>query len=249
MNKDETKNTPALILNRQDYKEYDSLVTVYTPGFGKLTLLARGTKKTGSKLAGHIEPLTLADLMIISGKGFDYIGGVITRDAYLGIREDLNKLYYAGSAVGLFNRLTKENQGDERLFFLLLKWLEILNYFTDFKRENGELVLAFFTIKFLAELGYKPELYKCLECSEAISPGQNHFNLLSGGLVCDACYTKRRQEGSISGAELLTITDNCIKLMRFMADNRFKSAEKLKIDNKTLREINGLLDKYIIFHF
>ena len=246
---EETKNTPALILNRQDYKENDSLVTVYTPLYGKLALVARGTKKISSKLAGHIEPLTLADLMIVSGKGFDYIGSAVTRAAYTRIREDLNKLYYAGSAINLFARLTKENQGDERLFFLLAKWLEILDGFDDFKKENGELVLAFFTLKLLSELGYKPELYHCLECQETIRPGKNYFNLLNGGLICEACFGKNRLENDIAQTELLTITDNCIKLMRFMADNRFKSAEKLKIDNKTLKELNGLLDKFMKFHF
>lgn len=246
---DETKNTPALILNRQDYKENDSLVTVYTPLYGKLTLVARGTKKLSSKLAGHIEPLTLADLMIVKGKGFDYIGAAITRAAYLGTREDLNKLYYAGQALNLFGRLTKENQSDERLFFLLVRWLEILNDFSGFKREDGELVLAFFTVKFLAELGYKPEMYKCLECQEAVSPGNNYFNLLNGGLVCGGCFEKDRLATGIPKVELLTITDNCIKLMRFMVDNRFQSAEKLKIDNKILKELNGLLDKFIKFHF
>lgn len=246
---DETKNTPALILNRQDYKENDSLVTVYTPYFGKLTLVARGTKKAGSKLAGHIEPLTLADFMIISGKGFDYVGSAITRESYLGIREDLNKLYYAGRALNLFSRLVKENQSDERLFFLLERWLALLQDFPDFKRESGELTLAFFTIKLLAELGYKPEMHHCLECSKAIVPGKNHFNLASGGLVCEECFEKGRLSGSAPRTELLTITDNCIKLMRFMADNRFKAAEKLKIDNKILKEINSLLDKFMTFHF
>ena len=249
MSTEETKNTPALILNRQDYKENDSLVTVYTPHFGKLALVARGTKKAGSKLAGHIEPLTSADFMIIAGKGFDYIGSAVTREAYLGIREDLNKIYYAGRALNLFNRLTKENQSDERLFFLLERWLGILNDFSDFKRENGELVLAFFTIKLLAESGYKPEMYHCLECSKTVSPGKNYFNLANGGVVCEDCFEKDRLTGGILKTELLTITDNCIKLMRFMVDNRFKSAEKLKIDNKTLKEINNLLDKFMIFHF
>ena len=135
------------------------------------------------------------------------------------------------------------------MFFLLFKWLETLDGFNDFKREEGELILAFFTIKFLAELGYKPEMYKCLECSNTIVPGKNYFNLLSGGLVCGECYARDCGERGMAKTELLTITDNCIKLMRFMVDNRFKSAEKLKIDNKTLKELNGLLDKFIVFHF
>lgn len=256
---EETRNTAAFILNRQPYRESDSLVTVYTADAGKLFLLARGTKKLKSKLAGHLEPLTLADIMIIRGKSRDYIGSAITRETYPGVREDLNKLYYAGQALSLFNRLVKENQADERLFFLLGRWLETLNefsveakdesnHYSGFRKQDGELLLSFFILRLAAELGYKPEISKCLSCGKNILPGQNFFSLMEGGIICGACFADIRKKG-ISENEFLTISDNCVKIVRFIMDNGLKMTGKLKIERKLAKELYNLTTRFLDFRF
>ena len=246
---DETRHSQAIILNRSDYRESDSLVTCYTRNFGKLTLVARGTKKIKSKLAGHLEPISLVDILVIKGKGFDYVGSALMADAYLGIKDNLNKIYYAGRVVGWFNRLVKDGEKDERLFFLLGRWLEVLNNYPpdDFTKENGELFFIFFALKLLAELGYRPEMYNCLNCHEKIKPGKNYFNLKNGGIICENCLAKERLEQEISSSELLTISDNCIKLMRFIMDNQLDAAKKLRLDKRVIKELSVLTVNFLNF--
>lgn len=246
---EESKKTFALVLNRQPYREYDSLVTVYTPDLGKLNLVARGTQKLQSKLAGHIEPLTLADIMIIPGRGFDYIGSAVSREIYADLRQDLNKLYYAGQVIKLFSNLVKEGEAEARLFFLLADWLEVLNNFSDFNKEKGEWLLAFFTWQFLAALGYKPEMYKCLISGEEIKPGQSYFNLAKGGLVCQKCFEEQRISPDFVSVELLPISDNCVKIIRFILVGKFSQAEKVKIDKRLLRELSMLADGFVKYCF
>lgn len=279
-----TKNTPAIIISRQPYRESDSLVTVYTLNFGKLNLLARGTKKSHSKLAGHLEPISLVDIMIIAGRGFDYIGAAAASQIYSGLRQDLNKLFFAGSALRLFNHLVKEGENDERLFYLLINWLDILdNYQTtavplatdtsniqssELSRPNGELLFAFFAIKLLGELGYSPELSECLRCHRQITAGHNYLDLQNGGLICGECYAVRSDNSpahsgdypirsanstisdqtlASSGLELLTISDDCIKLWRFLANNKFELAPKLKLNHKLIKELSTLINGFLSF--
>jgi len=251
---EESRNTPALILNRQAYKENDTLVTAYTKNFGKLSLVARGTKKIKSKLAAHLEPLSLSDLMILKGRGRDYIGAAAVRKAYLNIREDLNKVYYAGKGLNLFNRLVKPEHPDERLFFLLTRWLDILDEFEnkesekkDLSKENGELLFAFFAFKLLAELGYQPELYHCLGCGKEIKSGQNHFNFKNGGIIEEACLDKKEFLELRYNGGILPITDNCIKLLRYITDNRFASVLKLRVDKKLIKELSVFVNNFIDF--
>jgi DNA repair protein RecO (recombination protein O) len=241
---EETKNTAAIVLNRQPYRENDSLVSVYTLDFGKLNLIARGTSKTKSKLAGHLEPFSRVDIMIIRGRGLDYIGGASLADAYSGLREDLNKIFFAGQAISVFNRFVKENQADSGLFFLLVDWLELVNDYpvANFSRFNGELCLVFFELKMLAELGYSPELETCLSCHKKVVAGGNYFNLQNGGLVCGDCAKVAE-----AGPELLTISDDCIKLWRFMSDNALDIAPKLKLNHKLIKELSNLMKGFISF--
>jgi len=250
---DESRNSPALILNRHDYKESDTLVTVYTKNFGKLNLIARGTKKMKSKLAAHLEPLNLSNLMILKGRGRDYIGAAIISQAYLGIRADLNKIFYAGKALNLFNRLVKEEHVDERMFYLITRWLDILEAFKEgegkkeLSKESGELLFAVFAFKFLAELGYQPELYHCLGCGQEIKSGQNHFNFKSGGIIEQACLDKKEFLELRYNGGILPVTDNCIKILRFITDNKFAMAGKLKIDKKLIKELSIFVKNYVDF--
>ncbi|MFA5000177.1 MAG: DNA repair protein RecO [Patescibacteria group bacterium] len=241
---EETKNTPAIILNRQDYREQDILVTVYARDFGKRTLVARGAKKPGSKLAGHIEPLALADILVVKGKGRDYIGSALTRRAHQGIRADLNKLYYAGQAVGLFSRLVKDSQPEEEIFSLLSDWLGALDDFigsADFNREEGELFYNFFALKLLAVSGYAPAWRTCLACGRKIEPGRNFFAARGGGLVCSTCFDQKRASGQ-DLSDLLIISDNCVKLIRYLSDSQNL---KIKVDKKIIREAKKVIDFFV----
>ncbi len=241
-----SKRTLALVLKRQDYREYDSLVSFYTKEYGKLSLMARGTKKLKSKLAGHLEPLTLVDLMIIPGKGRDYVGSAIGQEAFANLKADLNGLYYAGLGLRWFNRLVGENEADQELFYLLLNYLDILNAqeAEGLNKEMGELIFSFFVFKFMAVTGYRPATSDCLSCGRKIIPGKNYFNLKNGGLICADCFSAR-----VPGedTELLTISDNCVKLLRFMLDNNLDLSQKLKVDKKLIKEMALLTRGFLNF--
>jgi DNA repair protein RecO (recombination protein O) len=241
-----SKRTLALVLNRQDYREYDSLVSFYTQGYGKLTLMARGTKKLKSKLAGHLEPLSLVDLMIIPGKGRDYAGSAVVQEAFANLKADLNCLYYAGLGLRWFNKLVGENEADEESFLLLLNFLYILDAHgqEELNKELGELFFSFFIFKFMAAMGYRPATSDCLSCGRKITPGKNYFNLKNGGLICADCFSTR-----VPGEdnELLTISDNCVKLLRFMLDNNLDLSQKLKVDKKLIKEMAVLTRGFLNF--
>jgi DNA repair protein RecO (recombination protein O) len=48
------KNTQGVVLTRINYAEADRILTVLTEDFGKVSLIAKGTRKEKSKLAGGI---------------------------------------------------------------------------------------------------------------------------------------------------------------------------------------------------
>ena len=96
---DETYNLTAIILNRHNWRERDSIITVYSKGKGKQIFIVRGTKKITSKLAGHIEPISLIEFMAIRGRKQEYIGGVVVKKNYKNIKFDLEKINIAGKAL------------------------------------------------------------------------------------------------------------------------------------------------------
>ena len=61
--------TEAIVLRTSSLGEADRLITLLTPGLGKLRAAARGVRKPTSKLGGHLDSLTrYANLSIIGGE-------------------------------------------------------------------------------------------------------------------------------------------------------------------------------------
>ena len=238
---EETFNTKAIILNRQPYKEVDSRVAVYTLEKGKMELIARGAQKLSSKLAAHIEPFNLVDLMVIKGRKRNYVGSVISQDSYVDIKNDLEKIMFVGRALNLFNRLVKEAVTDQPLFVLLLDFLEAVRTV----RESSEFIYAAFALKFLAELGYAPELYKCVHCKAQIIPKNNYFDLAKGGLICENCWGKldRNEKNSI-----LTVSNECVKVMRFVLGHDFSEIGRLRLDEENEAEYEKIIELIVKYN-
>ncbi|HEX9371797.1 MAG TPA: recombination protein O N-terminal domain-containing protein, partial [Roseiflexaceae bacterium] len=57
--RDRVYRTEAVIIRRSDFGEADRLLTLITP-LGKRRVVAKGARKTTSRLAGHIELFTHA---------------------------------------------------------------------------------------------------------------------------------------------------------------------------------------------
>ena len=75
-----------------------------------------------------------------------------------------------------------------------------------------------------------------------------YLNLRNGGVICENCLEKDRREQGINPAELLLISDNCIKLLRFIMDNKLDAARKLKLDKKVIKELSVLTLSFLNFH-
>lgn len=117
----------VLILKRRVSSEADLALSVYSRERGLMQLRARGAAKASSKLAGHLEPLSLVDIEVLSGK----ILGARGEDMYAGIKSDYNKLNYAGQAVALFLSKLRVEERDTALFDFMAAFFDYINQTTD----------------------------------------------------------------------------------------------------------------------
>ncbi len=229
----------VLVLSRQSFRERDSKLVVYSSNKGKLELVARGIKDINSKMAGHLEPITLSTIMVVKGKQFDYAGSAVSLNCYSHIKNNIAKLKIVGPALNLFNQLVKYNQEEKQLYIILLSFLDIIN---SQKRQKASLLFLYhcFILKLLTQLGYKPQLYNCLICRQKIRPTHNYFNYARGGLICPQCPRGRHS---------LTISVNCIKVLRLMLEKNFFYLAKLKMEPKLYyQEIKKIISSFLQYN-
>jgi len=142
----------SIILSRETFHENDLLITTYTQEKGKVILQARGAKKILSKLAGHLEPVSLSSLEITIGKNIDQLIGANLINPYKKIKADVTKIGYANYFSELVNEFTHPNHPDLQIFNLLQKSLDYLNN----NSNNYPIARISFGYKLLHLLGFNP---------------------------------------------------------------------------------------------
>ncbi len=181
----QTYSTKAIVLRRRPYRGYDQRVSLYTAEKGKVDLLVKGALRPASRLAAHLEPLTLLDLMVVSGR-MDYAGGASSRDCYPNLKADYDKLEAAGLAINRLNRILKENVRDDEIFTLTEDFLSLLNRnaaVAEWYRYLGEV----FLYKVIARLGYGLNLDRCRTCGKSLGNDAAIFATDEQSFLCAAC--------------------------------------------------------------
>jgi len=112
--------TQAIILKRTDFEEAARIITLLTPDHGKLKAMARGVRKTKSKLAGGIELFSVSDVSYIVGRG-EICTLTSTRlvKYYANIVTQLERANAGYDAIKIINKSTEDHP--EPAYFNLLR--------------------------------------------------------------------------------------------------------------------------------
>lgn len=223
--------TTGIVLKGTSFGEADKILTVFTQRLGKVKVLAKGVRKIKSHLAGALEPFILSELLLHEGKTFYAISGAEIVASYPQIHSDLPKTSKAFFLGELIDNFVTETEKMPQIFNLFISALEAL--------EGGarDLFLSGFELKIIEAAGFKPELYYCVHCKNKIVAGENFWDGLEGGVICLDCQQKLNHGQKIS--------DQTIKLLRFLEQNNFAKLEKLKLDSETETETEKILKQYI----
>src|SRR3954452_23906139 len=100
--------TEAVIIRRSNLGEADKILTIFTPNFGKLRVVARGVRKVTSRLAGHVELFTRSQMLLATGRNLDIITQSQTIDAYRPLHDDLSLIARTSYAAELLDKLTPD---------------------------------------------------------------------------------------------------------------------------------------------
>lgn len=119
--------TQIIILKRINFSEADRILTVITPDQGRLSLLAKGVRKSKSKLAGGLELLSVSDITYIDGRGeLKTIISARLKNHFGNIIKDVSKTMLVYDFLKAFDGVTQHGV-DTGLFDLLHTCLEYLN--------------------------------------------------------------------------------------------------------------------------
>lgn len=223
--------TKALILDKKEFREADRFFTFFTKEYGKIEALAKGERKIESKLRGGLELFYLSDVSFVQGRYWKTLVDASLIENFNNVREDLTKM----KTVSLIGRevtgLVKGQEQDENLWRLLVNTFERLN-----SSDRVFLIYQYFFWRFVSQLGYRPQLYHCVNCKQELKPDQLYFSSEQGGLTCRKCKQDLSQK---TDAET-------IKVIRTILEEDWEDVKKLKV-NDHHQELNRLSNFYFSY--
>jgi len=173
----------AIVLRTHKLGEADRIVTLLTKHHGKVRAVAKGVRRTTSRIGSRMEPFMLADVQLYEGRNLDIVSQVEMREPYARrIAEDYQLFTAATAMVETADKLVDhEKEPANQQYRLLHGALGALS-----RREHPSgLVLDSFLLRSLAIAGYAPTFDTCASCG---APGPHRaFVVAGGGAVCEAC--------------------------------------------------------------
>lgn len=230
-----TIQTEAIVLRHSDWGEADRLLWLYTRRLGKVRALAKGARKIRSRKAGHLEPFTRVNLLLARGRDFWIVTQAETVDAHLKLRENLVRIGYAAYIVELLDRFTLDEDENQTLYLLLKETLARLDRGTD-----PNVPVRFYELRLLDQLGYRPELFRCIHCSAEIKPENQYFSIAMGGVLCPRCGANFPDASSIDVETL--------RYLRHFQRSAFSQIAALDLSPALNRRLEQFLGGYFTYH-
>ncbi|HMM42597.1 MAG TPA: DNA repair protein RecO [Thermomicrobiales bacterium] len=221
----------GIVLRRRDLGEADRIVTVLTAERGKLRLVAKGSRRTSSKLAGHLEPFSAARLLVARTRGLDIISQAEMLESFPCLRQRESAIAMAGYLAELVDALVLEDERHEAVYDLLFAAYRLID-----EGHDERLVSHIAELGLMRVLGYRPELVNCIACGREVEPELNGFSV-EGGVLCPGCLQVR--------PDAVPISVNALKILRLIDRGEVQRVLSLRIPPETLTEVRDHLARYI----
>lgn len=225
----------AIVLYHADSGEADRVVTLYTRQEGKVRTVAKGVRKIRSRKAGHLEPFTHVTVQLAKSRSYPLITQAETIEAFLPLRQNLERVGQASYVVELLDKFTYEEGENISLFTLLRDTFHRLIQ----PDIDPALITRYYELRLLDFVGFRPELYTCVICGEEIQAENQYFSAEHGGAVCPNCG--HGQEG------MRPISLDALRYLRFFQRSTYAQATKAQPNANQHREMELIMQHYITY--
>jgi len=222
----------AICIRVLDYSETSQIVTFFSRAAGKISVMAKGSRRPKSSFEGPIEILSSGQIIFIASESAK-LGTLMEFDQQMpphSLATNLSAMNCSFFAAELVNLLTDDYDPHPELFD---SFQQFLNSTAESGNKTDTLVLLiFFQLALLREIGLRPNFNNCVNCKKSFDKGlfEIYFSNSANGLICRDC-----ESSFIDKIKLSDRAAKCLVSLKTISG----------ADEKTLQEIERLL----IHHF
>ena len=220
----------AICIRAVDYSETSQIVTFFTKEHGKISAIAKGSKRLKSAFEGPIEIFSYGKI-VFSDSNREKLATLteFQQQDFSQLSKNIFVFNCSVFAAELLNKLINDYDPHPELFDGFLQFLQNVN-----EHQDTLTLLILFQFTLLREIGLMPILSHCVNCKtryeRRATSDELYFSSSANGLICRDC------EGGF--------TDK-IRLTKSAAACLSDLKQITNLQEKTLNEI----EKVLIYHF
>ncbi len=226
----------ALVLSLSDVGEEDRIVTFLTREHGLLRAAAGGARSLKKGRTAPIDLFVRTRIQVAYREQpgrLSRIRAAEVIEPYLLIRESYSDLCAASYMSELIIRSVQESDPVPGVYELMMNSLKLLKGEGDVFR-----TILIFELRLLKEMGWDPELEKCLKCGDVIK-GKAVFSPREGGVLHVKC-TGQGSQPQISAGDLA--------FLRFITNRSLHSLGNLKLNEAKSSQLFRIVHPFTTHH-
>lgn len=221
----------GIIIAENNMGDFDKMLTMLTPGVGKISCVAKGARRPKSSLLAGTQFLCFGEYVMFKGQEHYTINSCDTIEVFYNLRTDLDKLEYAVNITKIIQDVTNENENSYKILQLYLNTLYMLSE----TEKNADFITSVFKIKLLCFLGFKPRIEECTNCKTRNN--LYYFSIKDNGLKCESC--RRQDKGAIH------ISESTATGLKYITLAPAKKLFSFELKNDSLKELQLISKIYL----
>ena len=230
----EIVKSEAVVLNKLDYGDTSSIVTLFTKKYGKLSAIIKGGRSPKSKIGYIADPLNHLQVILYKkdNREIQILSNADIISHFPRLKEDLEILKYSYAILELVKKLIPEHEVNERLFNGLIRIFSLYEN----SDEHPKILFGRFFMFFLTELGYALQIQKCASCGKSNLNEMDLSYNFELGILCPDC-----KKGYI---ESYHVNSELFNYLRCLKQNKKVNYEKETVYDKAII----FLETYLKYH-
>ena len=220
----------GLVLRTRILGEADRLITLLTWEEGKFDAVARGARKTKSKLAAGVDLFSYGYFTFYRGKTWPTITGQDTIEHFPWFRDEPDLYPYGLYMAELIDRLVSGQEQCVEICRLLLDGWRMLA-----KDLDRALLCRAFELKLAVASGYEPHLYSCAGCGSKTTAV---FSPRQGTLLCCHCR----------GTGVMEIDPGTVAVARRLLDAPLDKTGLIRASAFQKAELSRMTAAFLAYH-
>ncbi len=184
-----THATDGLVIREQAYNDTDKLLTILTPEYGRVRVMAKGARRTGSRLMAPCQLFAWGNFELSTKGDLHWVREASLAESFFGLRVDLQRLTLATYFCDIAYEASGENSPAADILPVILNTFYALAH----GRASDAIIKGAYELRIAAMSGYCPDLSACSVCGSVDAEGM-YLDVMGGCLICADCMQKTAVE-------------------------------------------------------